>query len=67
MELVLVDADVAGHVRAGVSADLDDHRRAALLRDARSLGAVLSSLDEADEVEYFGRVRDMAIEAAAIS
>lgn len=66
VELVVVDANVAGCVFTALSGALDDFRRRILVECIGWLDRVLPLLEDAYEVEYFGRVRDMAAVLAAL-
>ncbi|MEU7140896.1 hypothetical protein ABZ942_15700 [Nocardia sp. NPDC046473] len=65
VDLVMVDAGVAGCVHTALSRALDDDGRRSLVRCIGWLDTILPNLEDDYEVEYFGRVRDLAMALAA--
>ncbi|WP_225726957.1 MULTISPECIES: hypothetical protein [unclassified Nocardia] len=61
VELVLVDADIAGCVSVALSGALDDWRRRVLSECIGELDRIMPYFEDEYEAEYFGRLRDMAM------
>ncbi|MFI6044233.1 hypothetical protein ACIA8C_21560 [Nocardia sp. NPDC051321] len=66
VELVLVDADVAACVSVALSRALDDWRRRVLTKCIGDLERIMPHFEDEYEVEYFGRLHDMALALAAL-
>ncbi|QIS12763.1 hypothetical protein [Nocardia arthritidis] len=61
VELVLVDANIAGCVSVALSRALDDWRRRVLSECIGDLDRIMHHFEDEYEAEYFGRLRDMAM------
>lgn len=66
-DMVLLDADIAGCVSFAVAGPLDGWRLGILRECIGRLAVVLPLIDDRYAVEYFTRLRDLAVLAAAIA
>lgn len=65
--MVLLDTNIAGCVSSSLSGALDEKRRGTLLSCLAAVEKVLSSVDDdAGAIEYYRRLRDMAVLVAAL-